>query len=529
MGTKTNTTKLGILARVLSVSLALNFFSVALAASMSSSSYTLEHANIQAAGAVSTGSSYTLEGGTTTVNVTSISSNYAVQALESSPVCGNGSIEDGESCDTDAFGSASCASYGYDTGTLSCSSTCTIDTSTCSNTPTGGSGSSGGGGRGSGTSSTSTSSTTTPPPSTTASEETNTTATPDSPETNTPEENTPTESETERNTQTFTNLVSDLSKNINQKIVTADDHLDETASELDTDSEAQNSEVSDRNEPLHPAASRQSISEIEFHVQAAVIDATGMLETESISETIDDTPVLAGTLDTKQDYTLVITDETGEIIAQEAITTDINGVFVHETKTSLDTGSYTFSVLTPESGEDSEVLQTYALEIVTEDLAHTATTETVELTHLNGTALATQSVFDTELKKDVNYLGTIVRAADTSIISGKVEPLAEVYIYLSSAEWHAMKTIAHADGFFEFEIPDQLEYGAHRLQIVTISPKDGLTLMSRQYTFDLVREQSVWHVVGFVTLVLAVLSLVAHQFSLVNKIVSQKTNFFDGF
>lgn len=227
--------------------------------------------------------------------------------------------------------------------------------------------------------------------------------------------------------------------------------------------------------------------------------------------------------------TIGITDETGEIIAQEAITTDINGVFVHETKTSLDTGSYTFSVLTPESGEDSEVLQTYALEIVTEDLAHTATTETVELTHLNGTALATQSVFDTELKKDVNYLGTIVRAADTTVISGKVEPLAEVYIYLSSAEWYAMKTIAHADGFFEFEIPDQLEYGAHRLQIVTISPENGLTLMSRQYTFDLVREQSVWHVVGFVTLVLAVLSLVPHQFSLVNKIVSKKTNFFDGF
>ena len=50
------------------------------------------------------------------------------------PVCGDGNLDDGESCDTTVPESRTCATElgeGY-TGTLSCTSTCTIDTSLCS-------------------------------------------------------------------------------------------------------------------------------------------------------------------------------------------------------------------------------------------------------------------------------------------------------------------------------------------------------------------------------------------------------------
>jgi len=47
------------------------------------------------------------------------------------PVCGNGVIETGEDCDGTNLGGASCTSLGFSGGTLSCSSTCTYDTSAC--------------------------------------------------------------------------------------------------------------------------------------------------------------------------------------------------------------------------------------------------------------------------------------------------------------------------------------------------------------------------------------------------------------
>ena len=56
--------------------------------------------------------------------------------------CGNGIIEEGEECDGSDFGTDSCSTYGYNSGSLTCSS-CTIDTSSCYNTG-GGGGSSGG-------------------------------------------------------------------------------------------------------------------------------------------------------------------------------------------------------------------------------------------------------------------------------------------------------------------------------------------------------------------------------------------------
>ncbi|MFO0616999.1 MAG: redoxin domain-containing protein [Polyangiaceae bacterium] len=51
--------------------------------------------------------------------------------VEEDPVCGNGKIEAGEACDGAAFGAASCADFGFDGGELTCSASCTVDSSTC--------------------------------------------------------------------------------------------------------------------------------------------------------------------------------------------------------------------------------------------------------------------------------------------------------------------------------------------------------------------------------------------------------------
>ncbi|MFH2009627.1 MAG: DUF4215 domain-containing protein [bacterium] len=45
--------------------------------------------------------------------------------------CGNGSLESGEDCDGAAFGGLSCSDFGLGVGRLSCTTSCTIDTTSC--------------------------------------------------------------------------------------------------------------------------------------------------------------------------------------------------------------------------------------------------------------------------------------------------------------------------------------------------------------------------------------------------------------
>jgi len=63
-------------------------------------------------------------------------------------VCGNFVMEGGEECDNYDFGSQSCSTYGYSSGSLSCNADCTIDATGCydETTPTNPGGGGGGGG-----------------------------------------------------------------------------------------------------------------------------------------------------------------------------------------------------------------------------------------------------------------------------------------------------------------------------------------------------------------------------------------------
>jgi len=50
---------------------------------------------------------------------------------QAEPVCGDGTIKDGEDCDKDALGTATCQDRGYAGGELACSTGCTYDESGC--------------------------------------------------------------------------------------------------------------------------------------------------------------------------------------------------------------------------------------------------------------------------------------------------------------------------------------------------------------------------------------------------------------
>ena len=68
--------------------------------------------------------------------------------IEIISLCGNGVIDQGEQCDGSNLAGQTCSSRGYTGGTLSCNSTCTINTSQCTSAspPSGGGGGGGGGG-----------------------------------------------------------------------------------------------------------------------------------------------------------------------------------------------------------------------------------------------------------------------------------------------------------------------------------------------------------------------------------------------
>lgn len=62
-------------------------------------------------------------------------------------VCGNNIIEHGEECDNTELANLTCSNFGFDSGSLSCDSSCDIDASACYNeTPPDSSGGGGGGG-----------------------------------------------------------------------------------------------------------------------------------------------------------------------------------------------------------------------------------------------------------------------------------------------------------------------------------------------------------------------------------------------
>ncbi len=67
--------------------------------------------------------------------VNGIDSFNATASIAVGPYCGNGVIDNNEQCDGGNLNGLSCSTQGYSQGTVSCTATCTIDSSQCSNPP----------------------------------------------------------------------------------------------------------------------------------------------------------------------------------------------------------------------------------------------------------------------------------------------------------------------------------------------------------------------------------------------------------
>ncbi len=71
--------------------------------------------------------------GTLTCSSTCLNFDTTHCTKQSTAICGNGTIENNEKCDGDNLNGKTCQSFGYSTGTLACSSTCTFSIQNCQN------------------------------------------------------------------------------------------------------------------------------------------------------------------------------------------------------------------------------------------------------------------------------------------------------------------------------------------------------------------------------------------------------------
>ena len=95
-------------------------------------SFQLDFDSIQTGVAPMTGGTLVLEGGLTPIQTYGVATDFQEHPLAVIAHCGNGIKENGESCDGTDFGGTTCASYGYNNGSLSCSASCVISTANCS-------------------------------------------------------------------------------------------------------------------------------------------------------------------------------------------------------------------------------------------------------------------------------------------------------------------------------------------------------------------------------------------------------------
>ena len=117
---------------------------------ISSTSYQMDPTTFGASSKSVSSSSYTMDAIVDIAGGRETSSSFVLEAGGSSAYyCGDGFRDPTETCDGTDLNSATCASQGFDSGTLSCSSSCAYVTSSCTTSSGGGGGGGVGGGGGS--------------------------------------------------------------------------------------------------------------------------------------------------------------------------------------------------------------------------------------------------------------------------------------------------------------------------------------------------------------------------------------------
>ncbi|MBD3329999.1 hypothetical protein GF354_00540 [Candidatus Peregrinibacteria bacterium] len=414
------------------------------ASASTSSDFFLDYETVSTGADTGSSSSFEMLSGVNDAETNSSSSSFKLTTINLIPdsatyVCGNGVIDPGELCDGTNFGGISCSTYGYDQGSLTCISCVVIDQTSCS-------------------------SSTAPTVITTPSsgdggpiyhiqsgqlvdeEEEEEPYTPDEPsvptEPQVPTEPTPPTTEPEP-TPVTPSEPEQITKPITYTPPTG---VVQVPTEPSPDKTTETPTPIPKEQKPH---------------------FTYFTPTEII-QTIDNKPVLADELKPNTEYVITVTNSEGEVVQELNIETDSEGAYVYEIPTELTDGDYNFKIY-------EVVLQTekdYKLSIVDKDYPAIRIERFGEIEY---------PVINTKYQIDIGGI-----SLDThKFISGYTIPQTRVIAYFQSERVYTVEDTADENGYFELEIPSDLELGEHTATIVQIFP-DKTISENLVYRFSLI-------------------------------------------
>jgi len=420
------------------------------------------------------------------------------------PYCGNGTKETGEECDGTDFDSTYCTSYGYNSGSLSCTVSCTIDSSACHNASSGSSSGGGGGGNyylrpicGNGTLE-----------SGEECENNNNCNTGEicekcacikieeslpAPSEKIPEENEaeiPSFIPKEENINIVSSPSATPKKEIAPPLPTSitttsipEEITPQGNGKLEEEKEGDSPSVTlkEKISPYLPA-SVISLPKTEeetglFRSKEESFISSGVASPKKATKTIDTTPLIAGQLEKNKKYKVIVTTEKGGVISEETVSTSQTGKFIYEPKKVLSKGIYQFQVHNIEKNTNT-IATAYDLEIG-------STKKEYRKIEIN--SFAKKKNIKSNEEKTIS-LGRMEKVKEKLFIKGYAEPFATIFAYFQS-EIKIVKTTTDKNGYFEIKIPEDLETGGHTVRILQ-KLSDGTVSENLTYEFELVSPPS---------------------------------------
>jgi len=390
----------------------------------SSTSFQIDGSNIKSVGETKSSTSFSVDDQVTDIGSTGTSTSFTTEPpLNPTNDCGNGTKEFSEECDTSDFGAASCSDYGFNTGTLTCSSSCTIETTSCSNT-SGETGEVGGG--------------IIPKRFLNQNEDDE-----DGEEENEQEPQEPDEEQEPPTPQ--------------EAVIPSEEESQTTPTPKVF--------IAKEPELKKPEEALPKIDDDDFHIKKDKIQVSDLptpirppqpvLPTDpGIKQTIDKTPVISGKLRNNQTYTVQIYDQDNNLISEENVTTNDQGIFIYEPSTTLDLGLTLFKIIDAET-KTSKPFSTYSIEIIPEDY------QDLEITTFGD---------KTDVPKDISEpvdLGAIIKQDGALLITGLATPNSTIYAYFQTKIIIEQSKVDQ-NGYFEIAIPSSLSLGDHKVTLIQV-------------------------------------------------------------
>ena len=394
----------------------------------SSTNFVLDFGDTTQVASNSTSTSYDLQSHIQEVTTIASSTNFQIAPtfFVSTTTCGNGVKDAGEGCDGTDFGGLACTDYGYNTGSLTCSASCTIDISGCSNVATGG-----GGGGGSGYT-------------------------------------LPSEEEEEEPLTFGEKILEYLIENIENIVDYVEEPVVPTPTLIPTPPLILAPVISEAEEKPIISTPTPTLSPEDLHESAE----------PEVKETIDQTPIVSEKLEQNKEYKVIVLDPEGNIIETENIITDEDGEFVYELKKKFESGE-TGKVQIVDLEDEMRVEVTYDFEIIE------VNKESYE--ELKITSFGDKQNIEKSLGKPID-LGELEKTAEVISIEGQATPYSEIVTYFEGEELVITKTKTNSQGNFQLTIPPELKLGKRSVKIVQILPGE-ITADDLSYEFDLVAEK----------------------------------------